>query len=169
MRKFLISGIFLFVFASNLFSNTNHFANYIGIWGGISTGRGISYRYRFPEWGWQVQFVPLYYDKSCYFSLGGIFQRFLVQLDSSSLFLYLGMEWMYSSYSYYEYTEDGQGAEKTYETGNFNLSIGPGFEVYLLDRVVVTLCFGYAIYNTVYPAGAFSLNFDFGIGLFYRF
>ncbi|MCX7820493.1 MAG: hypothetical protein N2258_02325 [Brevinematales bacterium] len=168
MRKILF---FLLLLSGLIYSNEGKtdFVHHIGFWAGSTTGIGISYRYKPADWSIQFEFLPYYYKDTVFLSAGTSFQKYLVETEWSALLLYLGLSGIYNIYDY-EYSESENNWKKERRViGSVNLGFGPGFELKLLDRFIVSLCIGYGIFYQFQPQNEVMINFTGEGGIYYRF
>lgn len=173
IRKFLCLVSFLllivtFSFAEEESANQN-LVNQIGVWAGVSTGQGLSYRYKPSDWSIQFQFLPYYYKEDCYFSLGLNFNKYLVEYRFTALYLYVGGSATYQGFLDYIYDEDYYFIEtkRKYQT-TLTLGVGPGFEL-RFGRFVINLGAGYMGAFVVYPEFDMIVNFTMDLGVYYKF
>ncbi len=145
--------------------NKDKFYTLIGFWAGATTEMGLSYRYKPADWSVQFAFLPYYFKDDIFLSFGTSFQKYISETEWTAWFLYIGLSSIYSSY--------GEGYEGYYEgrgtTGSVNLGIGPGFEVKVLDRFVLSICLGYALYYQYQPSIEPMVNFTAEGRFYYRF
>ncbi len=184
MSKLFFIGTILFLFCSLGFAETNDsavntmdyidsqtnenkpfFHNYIGIYGGLTTGYGISYRY-WNDWGIQVVFAPYISSSQVVVDLGVVGLKDLSYSRWSKFFLYLGTSVTYNYYSaYYGY----YGSASPYSYFNINVGCGPGMELILLDNIGLDLMFGIGLYNQVTDKVSTTMSFTAEGGIFYMF
>lgn len=166
MKKFLFLTLIL---AGFLYSETTNFVHHIGFWAGGTTGVGLSYRYKPSDWSIQFEFLPYYFKEDLFLSVGGSFQKYLVETDLTALLLYVGVSGLYNIYSSGYYDNNDNWITERKIIGIVNFGFGPGFELRILDRFVVALNLGYGFFYQYQPSSEIIINFTAEGGIYYRF
>lgn len=166
MKKFLFFTLMLTGF---LYSESTNFVHHIGFWAGGTTSVGLSYRYKPSDWSIQFAFLPYYVKEDVFFSIGGSFQKYLVETDWTALLLYVGVSGLYNIYNSGYYDSDDNWKTERRVFGSVNIGFGPGFELKILDRFVVALNVGYGFFYQYQPSSEIIINFTAEGGIYYRF
>ncbi len=173
MKRYLQIPLLLFFLVSLSFSEeyiaTNR-VHHIGGWVGLSTGQGLSYRYRPSDWAIQFQFFPYYYNEEAYFTLGLNYNKYVSDIFSHiSLFFYLGGSGVYQSYisNSYDLEDYVIKYHRVIQT-IITIGVGPGIE-FNFSRIVLNICIGYRFGFQVYPLYSFSTSPTVELGGFYKF
>ena len=139
----------------------HNFYHYVGLYSGMSTGIGITYRY-FDDWGIQISLLPFTYYGTFTLNFGTVALKTIYNGEWSKFFLFLGGSVNYNSYSY------------SYLGGSslsFGVGAGAGMEFYLFKNIAIDLMFGLGGNNLgrsgYYSSGYFGITVEGGI--FYRF
>lgn len=182
MRKTLLISI-MTLFSLILFADDrNEFSNYIGGAFGLSTGYGLSYRYWPGNYGGQIVFSPFTDGDDTRFNLGIGGFKTLHETKKTRLFLYTATNGTLANYgedswTEYEYDDNHniiEGSEKkvteeAYTDLGMTVGIGPGFELYIFNNIVLDFMFGYSYSLGETLSWNNGLGFTFETALYYRF
>ncbi len=131
------------------------FRHAIGMGAGFTTGYGLSYRYFPGKLGYQLTFAPYGTENTSRYSAGFTFLYPLILAESTTLYLYQGNHFYYSSdrIFYLEADKTTEAYEPTEFTGRrtdrfTNHGVGFGIEMNFAKRMGFNLMAGYATYDS---------------------
>ncbi len=126
---------------------------------GYTTGYGISFRFKPNKFGIQTNLYSYYNDYKTKFNIGLTFLYTLIDAEKTSLYLYQGNHFKYSSYDY-----NYDGYSRISKTNEFNNGVGFGIEFIILKSVGLNIMGGYAFYDNFE-----RLDITGEAGLYYKF
>ncbi len=143
----------------------------LGLSAGVTTGKGISYRYWANKSGFQITTIPplLENGKFSYFNSGVSYLYTLANVREGRFYTYLSgsYEIKYDYYvDYIYYPGGGYAKENYFKYETINAGLGLGFDIYMGKYLGLNLQGGYGLVDFL---NGVNTTFAAEIGLYFKF